>query len=62
MFLRQTTAKTMRGIVEDDLEQATLGLLEGLGYSVVHGRGIAPGETATAALARWTTKSKSTGA
>jgi len=45
MFLRQTTAKTMRGIVEGDLEQATLGWIGDLGYTVVHGRGIAPGET-----------------
>jgi len=38
----------MRGIVEDDLEQATLGWLGELGYTVVHGRSIVPGESATA--------------
>ncbi|MDD9810715.1 MAG: hypothetical protein OXU71_03225 [Gammaproteobacteria bacterium] len=39
----------MRGIVEDDLEQATLGWLGELGYTVVHGRSIVPGETVAAA-------------
>ena len=34
------------GVVEDDLEQAALGWLSDLGYSVVHGRDIAPGEPA----------------
>ena len=33
-------------VTEDDLEQATLGWLGELGYTVVHGRDIAPGEPA----------------
>jgi len=33
-------------VTENDLEQATLGWLADLGYAVVHGRDIAPGESA----------------